>query len=193
VARATSLAEQDGAPNAEFGTASVYHLPFTDESFDAVFANALLIHLRDPDRAIGEMRRVLKPGGVIGIRDADRGFDVRLPQTEALKEMCELWIRVLEHNGGSPFYARHQRQLLASAGFQKTVAGSTSVSYGNPEATRRNAHGTRSVFVSLMRTAVAEGWVGQKRVEEICAEIVAWGNKPEAFGQTLWFWALGWK
>jgi ubiquinone/menaquinone biosynthesis C-methylase UbiE len=193
VARARSLAEQSGVLNASYCTASVYELPFADEAFDAVFANALLIHLRAPERAIDEMRRVVKQGGLVGIRDADRGFDLRLPETPALKEMFELWIRVLRHNGGSPFYARRQRQLLVNAGFQQTSVGAAPVVYGNLEATRRNAQGTRNVFVGLMRTAVQEGWVDQTRVDEICEEIVAWGERPEAFGQTLWFWALGWK
>jgi SAM-dependent methyltransferase len=38
-------------------------LPFADESFDAVFSQAVLEHVTDPQRAVDEMIRVLKPGG----------------------------------------------------------------------------------------------------------------------------------
>ena len=38
-------------------------LPFADESFDLVFGHAVLHHLPDLDRAFGELRRVLRPGG----------------------------------------------------------------------------------------------------------------------------------
>jgi ubiquinone/menaquinone biosynthesis C-methylase UbiE len=38
-------------------------LPFEDESFDLVFGHAVLHHLPDLDRAFGELRRVLRPGG----------------------------------------------------------------------------------------------------------------------------------
>ncbi len=38
-------------------------LPFADQSFDAVFSNAALHWVRDQDAMMGEVRRVLKPGG----------------------------------------------------------------------------------------------------------------------------------
>jgi len=40
-------------------------LPFADASFDLVFGHAVLHHLPDLDRAFGEFRRVLAPGGTL--------------------------------------------------------------------------------------------------------------------------------
>jgi len=50
-------------PGVEFREASADGLPFADRSFDAVVANGVLHHLGDPDRALGEALRVLRPGG----------------------------------------------------------------------------------------------------------------------------------
>jgi SAM-dependent methyltransferase len=40
-------------------------LPFEGESFDAVVAGELLEHLQFPDALVAEIRRVLRPGGVL--------------------------------------------------------------------------------------------------------------------------------
>jgi len=40
-------------------------LPFESESFDAVVAGELLEHLQFPDALVEEIRRVLRPGGVL--------------------------------------------------------------------------------------------------------------------------------
>ncbi len=41
----------------------ICYLPFEDDSFDVVFAGWMLYHVRDVERAVNEVRRVLRPGG----------------------------------------------------------------------------------------------------------------------------------
>jgi ubiquinone/menaquinone biosynthesis C-methylase UbiE len=47
--------------------ANVMSLPFADDSFDAVVAMHMLYHAADQQKAIAEMHRVLKPGGLLAV------------------------------------------------------------------------------------------------------------------------------
>jgi ubiquinone/menaquinone biosynthesis C-methylase UbiE len=50
-------------PHFLFLNCDAQSLPFPNETFDGIFANHMLYHIPDLDRALGEIRRVLKPGG----------------------------------------------------------------------------------------------------------------------------------
>ena len=49
----------------EIKKADVLNLPFEDDSFDAVTCQTVLIHLENPLEALREMKRVLKPNGIL--------------------------------------------------------------------------------------------------------------------------------
>ncbi len=65
-AEVVALARRDVA-GAEFHQGDVQALPFADDRFDAVVCGYGIIHVPDPARALGELCRVLKPGGRLAV------------------------------------------------------------------------------------------------------------------------------
>ena len=58
--------------------ADICYLPFDAESFDVVYAGGMLDQVRDIERALSEVRRVLRPGGTfVAVTDGDDGTPAR--------------------------------------------------------------------------------------------------------------------
>jgi ubiquinone/menaquinone biosynthesis C-methylase UbiE len=51
-------------PSFDFKVVSANAIPYKDETFEAVIANHMLYHVRNRPEAIGEIFRILKPGGI---------------------------------------------------------------------------------------------------------------------------------
>ena len=102
--------------NLDFATGDVYALGYPDASFDVVHAHQVLQHLADPVRALREMRRVTRPGGLIAVRDADYGGMTWYPEPPALDEWQALYVRVARGNGGEPHAGRRLLAWARAAG-----------------------------------------------------------------------------
>jgi SAM-dependent methyltransferase len=57
---------------------SAEELPFADDTFDAALAQLVVNFMADPERGVAEMRRVVKPGGVVGASVWDYGGEMTL-------------------------------------------------------------------------------------------------------------------
>jgi ubiquinone/menaquinone biosynthesis C-methylase UbiE len=60
---ALRYANRDCRTDAMFVNASVYELPLQDESVDIIICLEVLEHLREDNKALEEIRRILRPGG----------------------------------------------------------------------------------------------------------------------------------
>lgn len=55
--------------NVELRQASAYELPFADDSIDLVYMVTVLMEIPDPGRGLREIKRVLKPGGILAVTE----------------------------------------------------------------------------------------------------------------------------
>ena len=106
VAAAAEAAAQ--VPNLTIQQANVYDLPFPDGSFDVVFAHQVLQHLVDPVTALRELKRVLRIGGLLAVRDSDYGAFTWTPPTPLFNRWLEIWADSTgQRNEFSEFLFRH--------------------------------------------------------------------------------------
>jgi len=123
-------ADERGVSNTEFARMDAEKLELPDASFDVVLCALGLMYVPDPERALREMRRVLRPGGrivvavwgersrcgwsaVFPIVDAEVASDVcplffHLGQDDTLAQLCgAAKFEAIEHRrlAGTLFYA----------------------------------------------------------------------------------------
>lgn len=194
VALARKHAAERNIANARFETASIYELPFADATFDAVFISAVLGNLQQPERGLREAYRVLKPGGVIGIKEFDHGGDLLYPPDPAIANYGQLYLRLRRENGHDPEVGRKIGVLLGQTGFHDLNFAAVYEPFAGPRA----AGGFAQVSVGL----IAEGWGeaflsrGWATATEIQEMIGGWGRfakAPGAIFAAAWCEAVAWK
>jgi SAM-dependent methyltransferase len=192
---ARASAAERAIDNAEFVTSSVYELPFENATFDVVYANAVLMYVRDQVLALTEMRRVLRPDGLAAVIDDDLGTVVISPDRPELELAPRLFERAIAHEGGNARYSRRLRTLMLEAGFARTqgVAHAPEV-YGDLASTRWFAEFAVGLFAapSMAEVIVGENWASGAELEAVITALRNWGELPDAFASWLYCGALGW-
>ena len=117
VRTARAVALTNDPRNVRLIQANTYDLPFPASSFDIVYAHALLEHLRTPEQALHEFRRVLKPEGILAVCSPDwTGFLV-VPRSPALAQAIQCYMDLQTANGGQIDIGGRLGELLLSVGF----------------------------------------------------------------------------
>jgi SAM-dependent methyltransferase len=112
-------------PRLRFHEGDVYDLAFADATFDVVYVHQVLQHLVDPVAALREMRRVLKPSGLLAARDADYGGFMWAPGDPLLDRWRDLYHLVTAHNGAQCDAGRMLKTWVRAAGFSDLTVSSS--------------------------------------------------------------------
>ncbi len=97
--RKLTRAENQDIKNIELKPASAYHLPFEDGSLDLVYMVTVLPEIPDRGKALREIRRVLKPGGILAVTEFLPDPDYPLRSTTI--KICQREGFVLDDNQGN--------------------------------------------------------------------------------------------
>lgn len=183
ISRAEDDRERRGIGNAKFLVGDVYNLEYADNTFDVVYAHQLLQHLSDPVAVLREARRVLKPGGIVAVRDADYGTMVHDPHDPLIDRWLELYHEIARHNGGEPDAGRRLRGWVAAAGFADITPSTSTWTYSTEAAVDR----WRRLWASRLRQArmgrdlIREGMATKEEVEALATAFDRWAEADEPF------------
>jgi ubiquinone/menaquinone biosynthesis C-methylase UbiE len=183
VERAAATGAASGAANVSFEVGDVYDLAYDDASFDVVHAHQVLQHLRDPVAALREMRRVLRPGGLLAARDGDYGAFIWAPADPWLDRWNALYHDVTAHNGAEADAGRYLYGWTQAAGFATVRAGTSAWTFADEDSRRwwSDTWAERVEASAFAQQAVDYGLSNTAELASIAAAWRAWATRPGAF------------
>jgi SAM-dependent methyltransferase len=107
---------QGACTNTSFVQARATDTGLPRESFDLVYCRFLLIHLPEPERALREMRALLKPNGILVCEDGDLTSAGSEPPS-ALDAFADLFGRLSPVRGVDYTLGRRLFHMVQAAGF----------------------------------------------------------------------------
>ena len=183
LAEARELASDGGLTNVTFEPGDVYALDYQDGAFDVAYAHQVLQHLTDPVRALREMKRVVRPGGYVAVRDADYGTMVHAPDTPELERWLELYHAVASRNGAEADAGRYLYGWLLAAGLDEVLMSTSSWVFQEPRQMLNwgDSWAERITRSALAEQAVEYGLASEEELEAIAAGWRSWARLPNAF------------
>ncbi|MER6780443.1 MULTISPECIES: methyltransferase domain-containing protein [unclassified Streptomyces] len=181
------VAERGLTDAVAFATADVHALDFPDDSFDVVHAHQVLQHVGDPVRALREMRRVCRPGGIVAARDADYAAMTWYPAEPGLDEWQALYRRVARANGGEPDAGRRLLSWARAAGFTQVASSATAWCYATPEETAwwSSLWADRTTASSYASLATRGGHATPAGLAAVAESWHRWAASPDAWFSVL--------
>lgn len=182
IAQAEAAQAEADAENVTFSVGDVYGLADTDGTFDVVHAHQVLQHLSDPVRALREMRRVLRTGGLLAVRDGDCGAFTWAPDDPHLDRWLELYLQVTEENAAEADAGRYLPGWARAAGFEQVEFTSSTWTFADPDSRAwwGGLWAERTEQSAFADQAVAAGLSDRAELEDIAGAWRRWAEHDDA-------------
>jgi SAM-dependent methyltransferase len=183
LALARSHAAERGCDTVEFAVADVHDLALPDGAFDVVHAHQVLQHVADPVRALAQLRRVCRPGGLVAARDSDYTGFTWYPEVPGLDHWLDLYRRAARANGGEPDAGRRLLSWARAAGFREATASASTWCFASPEDRQwwGGMWADRILHSDLARQLTSSGMAGTGDLEAISRAWLEWADAPDGW------------
>ena len=114
---ARSLADSAGIRNAVFHVGDLTDLPFQEGYFDVAHCHNALMGAADTQAVLAEVKRTLKPGGIIACREIICGSSFFSPDKGVLRTAWDVFEDVLFEGNGHPQAGKDLKSWVLEAGF----------------------------------------------------------------------------
>jgi SAM-dependent methyltransferase len=174
LAEAANLCAKSGLSNVAFCKADACDTKLSDNTFDLVYCRFLLIHVPDPLACLREMKRVLKPGGIIFAEDGDLLSGGGVPSS-ALDHFGGLFERLGPRKGVDYRLGRDLYHHVKRADFEDVEVDIYQPAY---------SRGKERVFLKWSIEEAGEGFVGaglvtSSELENTLAQMQAASDNPD--------------
>ncbi|KAI0695722.1 S-adenosyl-L-methionine-dependent methyltransferase [Cytidiella melzeri] len=185
VEAARTLALLSNVPNVSFQTGDIYSLPFPAGTFDVTHTHQVLQHVAEPVKALREMRRVTKPGGIVACRETDIQTYIFYPEAKGLSLWVSLIGQIGRMNGCEPQAGRSLGAWARQAGFDTAgvTCGAGSWCFSTP-AQRAYWGGSivsRFEDSNLSATAVSAGLATKEEIEDSMQAMKEWITHEDGY------------
>jgi SAM-dependent methyltransferase len=166
----------------DFIAANALALPFADKTFDAALSVWFLEHVPAPVPILKEIRRVLKPGGVLHVREVFNHSFTLFPHAPACEKYWHAYNALQLDLGGHPHIGLHLPNLLRSAGFRKINLHHEDITYNRltPRLRRDWLIYWRDLMLSGAPQLLAHKRVTRAEIAAIKKEFAALQKNPDA-------------